>query len=133
VSIGLASPSRAVRAFTVRSVCSKSTFFLFYLVSQPPLREEIAMSNRYLVVRNVSSASIFPEIDRDKDTRIVVATVLPRLKPRTRRSERAEIVLWRKTNKVFRQPSELLRSIVRDSRSLGCTMRAETPNHELAG
>lgn len=90
-------------------------------------------SNRYLVVRNDSSASVYPEIARDNDIREVVATIVPRLKPRTRRSETAEIVLWRKTNKVFRQPSELLRSIVRDSRSMGSTMRAETPNHELAG
>ena len=91
-------------------------------------------SNRYLVVRNESSASVYPEIARDNDAREVVWTIFPRLKPRrTRRSEKAEIVLWRKTNKVFRQPSDLLRSIVRDSRSMGSLRRAETPNHELAG
>ena len=91
-------------------------------------------SNRYLVVRNESSASVYPEIARDNDAREVVWTIFPRLKPqRTRRSEKAEIVLWRKTNKVFRQPSKLLRSIVRDSRSMGALGRAETPNHELAG
>jgi len=90
-------------------------------------------SSRYLVVRNESSASVYPESSRGMDIREIVATIFPRLKPRTRRSETAEIVLWRKTNKVFRQPSELLMSIVRDSRSMGSLGRAETPNHELAG
>ena len=90
-------------------------------------------SSRYLVVRNESSASVYPESSRGMDIREIVATIVPRLKPRTRRSETAEVVLWRKSNKVFRQPSELLRSIVRDSRSMGSLRRAETPNHELAG
>ena len=91
-------------------------------------------SNRYLVVRNESSASVYPQMNRDQDTREIVATIFPRLKPqRTRRSEKAEIVLWRKTNKVFPKTSELLMSIVRDSRLLGALGGAETPNHELAG
>ena len=90
-------------------------------------------SNRYLVVRNESSASVYPEIARDKDIRPIFATIFPRLKPRTWRSETAEVVLWRKSNKVFRPQSGLLMSIVRDSRSMGSLGRAETPNHELAG
>ena len=90
-------------------------------------------SSRYLVVRNESSASVYPQMNRDQDTREIVATIFPRLKPRIRRSETAEIVLWRKTNKFFPKPCELLRSIVRDSRLLGSLGRAETPNHELAG
>ena len=90
-------------------------------------------SSRYLVVRNESSASVYPESSRGMDIREIVATIVPRLKPRTRRSEKNEIVLWRKTNKFFPKPCELLRSIVRDSRFLGSLGRAETPNHELAG
>jgi len=90
-------------------------------------------SNRYLVVRNESSASVYPQMNRDQDTLEIVATIFPRLKPRTKRSERADIVLWRKTNKVFPKTSELLMSIVRDSRLLGALGGAETPNHELAG
>jgi len=91
------------------------------------------MTKEWLIVKNDLSASVMPAGEGKNDPREIVTTLFPELKPSNGRSESAEIILWRKTNKVFRQPSELLRSIVRDSRAMGSTMRAETPNHELAG
>lgn len=93
------------------------------------------MSNdmTWIVVRNLQSASLYPSSERENDPREIVSIITPNLKAFHDRLKSVDGSRIKGFMKAYHKPSDLLVTIIKESRSINCPKSVENqPGNELA-